>query len=315
MIMKILGINCNLNTPTISGWLDSPFEGKDITREDAIAERIIDEDPDAVVFIEFRKKGNRKRKVGTPPKESIIMDIMKAKGYEFELATNNKMENLIVTAIAFDSIKWSIVGKADKRRHDNLNANVTQKFCGRNWLAITLQNISTRETVKIVGVHVPSDLRRKTFWDAIYKEVESGKDENVVIIGDFNAFYPKDNMEVTWNDTKVTNNSNPENELDPIIEGSFWDAWELSHKSKAQHDLDRYTYYLWNKALERLMGHRLDYAFLSPSLKGKMVYAEHLHDVRMPNAKKERLTDHSAILIELDIGATNEDQKDNLRYP
>ena len=72
----------------------------------------------------------------------------------------------------------------------------------------------------------------------------------------------------------------------------FIDTWEFKHLKDLTDD--RWTWYS-----PKGNGRRLDYIFVSPELKPLIVSAKHIHDFR-----KSKLTDHSAVLLELKDNAT-----------
>ena len=166
------------------------------------------------------------------------------------------------------------------------------------------------DEIYIYGVYAPAGLgKRKVFWDCCITPVQKKlKNRKSIIIGDFNEYETGDVYKEFGKPSKLrAEHDQQRSKLDQLKKDGWVDAWEEKHKNyKAAHDMDRFTYY-HNKIIDsnpiptmQSYGRRLDYAFLSKSLSKHLVAAEHLHDVR-----QDGLSDHSALLIELDLGEKN----------
>ena len=143
------------------------------------------------------------------------------------------------------------------------------------------------------GNYIKCSRTKSEFWDYCIKPVqEELKNRKSIIIGDFNEFRTIDHEEGI-SSALCCNLCE--------LEGKEWvDAWKEKNKSVEPPDKARFTYYKKTAKNEDGIGRRLDYAFLSKSLSKHLVAAEHLHDVR-----QDGLSDHSALLIELDLGEEN----------
>jgi len=292
--MKILYWNVALNTVYESRKLDNHFVDAKKSRKELIAERILDESPDVVVLSEMQRyeydRDNDKNRIeGTKQaRAEVVANKLQSAGYICEYSTakySNEPDD------AQDHPEWSLQFTAIKGNAESI-INVDKKphdreciaFCGRNWLGVTIKNEHTKilenGAINVLGLHMPnsSDKRRKPFWEAVYNETK--KDGDTIIVGDFNAFLPKDIAETVDPQTN--------SQLQPILDKGWIDAWEKVNNHIAPQDVDRYTYYY------NVIGRRLDYAFISPGLNDKLIYAKHLHDVR-----EQKLSDHSALLIKL----------------
>lgn len=280
--MRILTWNVSLNVHKKSRLLDNDTEN----RPSKIMERIEGCNADVIVLTEFQIIQG----------QEIINKL--SEKYWWKCACENQNTNnrwiVILLAVKKEFIDCEIDKRLDERKNDLTH------FRGRTWLGIEIKSEKTKSfkdgKLKVLGIHVPNihDKRREPFWEAIYEEVN--KDEDKIIVGDFNAYYSKDAEEI---DSEIAT------ELKRIveIEDKWIDAWEAAHKNKLAKDIDRYTHYIEVRNRDRFtakacpsvaLGRRLDYAFLSPGLEKRLICAEHLHDVRISG-----LSDHSALIIEI----------------
>lgn len=145
------------------------------------------------------------------------------------------------------------------------------------WLEVQIQ----KSNLTILGIHIPGandKWDKEDFWKCVVRFAKQNAKSDALIIGDFNTGLPID--------TEGTAFAFPEY-MHKLINLGWTDAWRLKHPQKRE-----FTWY----SPKAMNGFRLDYAFLSPSLKEGLVRAFHSHTER-----KKGLSDHSSLVIELDL--------------
>ena len=136
---------------------------------------------------------------------------------------------------------------------------------------------------KLLAVHIPGfkdSGDKKDFWEAIIAHSKIHRNNNLLILGDFNTGLDIDSEGVSFKHKEF---------MISLIELGFHDAWRLIHNNKKE-----FTWYS-NKS----NGFRLDYGFISN--KEVVLNAYHTHKMRL-----EKITDHSGLIIELDLKSKTE---------
>ncbi len=166
------------------------------------------------------------------------------------------------------------------------------------WLSVSFDDIGLR----VLTVHIPgatdnkfnidgfgmSGKRRKElFWDEVIRYATRYKDDDVVLLGDFNTGLKEDAEGTPF-------------ELSDYMRvlrlEKYVDTWRILHPKAKE-----YTWYTKRKnkdtgTSEDYNGFRLDYIFVSPSLRTKLVNAEHVHTARI-----DKLSDHAIVVADLAI--------------
>lgn len=139
--------------------------------------------------------------------------------------------------------------------------------------------------VSIVGLYVPSRdrsdakiRRKKVFLDAIKNYVRDSEKSNRIIMGDFNIL---DRNHVPH----YSNFFDWEYDFyDALIKSDYRDAFISCHPGQQEHS--------WVGRTKN--GYRYDYCLVSKELEKRILHCEYIHETR-----NLRLTDHSAIFVEL----------------
>ncbi len=141
--------------------------------------------------------------------------------------------------------------------------------------------------IDLVGLYVPSRdrsekkiERKKFFINEFEKYMTNSKKETKVIMGDLNI------LEKNHNPHYSTFFNWEYNFYDEILNNEFIDAYKFCHPDKNE--------YSWVGRTNN--GYRYDYCFISSDLKDKLIDCYYIHDTR-----KNGLTDHSAIVLSLEI--------------
>lgn len=141
--------------------------------------------------------------------------------------------------------------------------------------------------MSVVGLYVPSRdrsvekiQRKKTFVNNIEKFMEDSQNASRVIMGDLNILdrnhIPQYSSFFDWE----------YNFYDKIIDEGYIDVYKYCNREKQE--------YSWVGRTNN--GYRYDYGFVSSDLKNSILSCRYIHDTR-----KNGLTDHSAIVIELKV--------------
>jgi exonuclease III len=159
-----------------------------------------------------------------------------------------------------------------------------------------------KRKVHVLAVYVPQctlmkDLQRKLrFWSEILSYAEERKNDKTLIIGDLNTG-------LRGIDARQDPDPNfwCESEFQRLSE-MYSDAWRTRHR----HGAREFTWYSKDRdksdASNAKYGFRLDHAFVSPPLYKLVQRCEYDHSVRHRDGDRERISDHSLIDVEIDIG-------------
>jgi exodeoxyribonuclease III len=114
------------------------------------------------------------------------------------------------------------------------------------------------------------------FWDSLLNMAGERVDSPLILMGDFNTGkHYIDEQRATFYGS---------NYIDEIESLGFVDAWRYLHGNERE-----YTWFSYKGN-----GFRLDYAFLSPKLKDRLLDAYHSHVER-----EKRISDHSVLILSL----------------
>lgn len=130
--------------------------------------------------------------------------------------------------------------------------------------------------LRLVASYFPLSARKLPYWDWFLERARERSDGQCVLIGDFNTGkHLIDEVGATFFGADY-----------PIrLEELGWaDAWRSLHPEDRE-----YTWYS-----PKGNGFRLDYAWLSPSLRGSLRAASHLHETRT-----KAITDHAGLMVDL----------------
>lgn len=137
------------------------------------------------------------------------------------------------------------------------------------------------------GLGMSGKKRKELLWEEVIRFARQRRDKNVVLLGDFNTGLPEDAQGTPF----VLSDYMRVLRLEKYV-----DTWRhLNPKAR------EYTWYTKRKnketsASEDYNGFRLDYVFVSPGLRDRIVAAEHVHDVRM-----NKVSDHAIVIADVVI--------------
>lgn len=167
------------------------------------------------------------------------------------------------------------------------------------WLPVSFDGLG----LKVLCVHIPGATdnkfkdgygvsgrkRKELFWDEVIKYASEHKSEEVVLLGDFNTGLKEDAQGTPF-------------ELSDYIRvlrlEKYADTWRHLNPGKRE-----YTWYTKRRNKETSLsedynGFRLDYVFVSNSLRDNIIDARHIHHVRT-----EKLSDHAIMMADVSIAA------------
>jgi exodeoxyribonuclease-3 len=132
----------------------------------------------------------------------------------------------------------------------------------------------------IAGVHIPDgsrDRARKDFWAALLTTARRLRDKTAVLIGDFNTGrHLTDEAGKTFSCSEM---------MGRLASLGFVDAWRA--KNPSQREFSWYSH--------KGSGFRIDHAFLSQPLAGRLREAVYSHSER-----ENGLSDHSVMVVDVD---------------
>jgi exodeoxyribonuclease III len=152
---------------------------------------------------------------------------------------------------------------------------------GRRWLRLWLP----REGFELVACHVPPKISigedaKRAFWATLLEYAQEARTRPAMIAGDLNTGAPyRDEHRATLY------SADQFRELEPI---GWVDAWRLFNGPDRKE-------WSWVYPRRRSYGYRLDHAFCSPPLAGRLTGCRYSHEER-----EQRLSDHSLLVVDLD---------------
>jgi exodeoxyribonuclease-3 len=144
------------------------------------------------------------------------------------------------------------------------------------WVQVHLPDLD----LHIAGVHIPDgsrDRARKEFWAALLLTARQLRDKSAVLIGDFNT-----GRHLTDEAGKTFSCADMMGRLSSL---GFVDAWRAHNPG--QREFSWYSH--------KGNGFRIDHAFLSPPLAGRLREAVYSHSER-----EKGLSDHSVMLVDVE---------------
>jgi exodeoxyribonuclease-3 len=167
------------------------------------------------------------------------------------------------------------------------------------WLLVSIEALG----LKVLCVHVPGATdnkftngygisgkkRKELFWDQVVTYATQHKDEDVVLLGDFNTGLEEDAQGTPFELS---------NYIRVLRLEKYVDAWRHLHPGKRE-----YTWYSKRKNNKTAVsddynGFRLDYVFVSNSLRDSVIDARHVDHVR-----RAKISDHAIIVADVAISA------------
>mgnify|MGYP000604350692 CR=1 FL=1 len=156
--------------------------------------------------------------------------------------------------------------------------------------------------LKVLTVHIPGATdnkfdadgfgmsgkkRKELFWDEVLRFATQHGSDDVVLLGDFNTGLKEDAQGTPFELSEY---------MRVLRLEKYVDTWRMLNPKTRE-----YTWFTKRKNKETgtsddYNGFRLDYIFVSPSLREKIVTAEHVHSARI-----DKLSDHAIVLAELAI--------------
>jgi exodeoxyribonuclease III len=145
---------------------------------------------------------------------------------------------------------------------------------GHRWLDFCFKDFD----LEVLAIHIPNftdKWGKEEFWKAVVDFARGKDDENVIIMGDFNTGLKIDAEGVPFKQGEY---------MEELNRLGWIDAWRYLHP-----EVKEFTWYS-----SAGNGFRLDYAYLAPGLKEKLVGARHSHGERV-----EGVSDHSGLVVEV----------------
>jgi|GEM_PF-1592721 len=251
-------------------------EKERMKRANDIADWIMKQQVDLVILQEFEHGSEATRSFEGKMKDKF--DILKHKCYDSN--KKSKYISSIVTLLAAKKSSELYSPPTLIQEDCPAELNLTGK-----WINVIFH--ADGHELNVIGVHIPGGWRKKdskNFWDVLIEHTKSI--ENCVIIGDMNVYKAKDCAE-----NKDSANAGKQKELEG--KNKFHDAFRCLYPDKTE-----FTHYV-----EGRIGRRLDYAYVSDTLKSSIIEVRHISDVNVHDKKSLpdiAFTDHSAVLIELE---------------
>ena len=129
--------------------------------------------------------------------------------------------------------------------------------------------------LRICGVYMPMGSSKTPYWEAV---IEAAGDIDL-FVGDFNT--GSNGMDKDIDGAKFSSAEF----MDEVSKAGLVDVWRIRHPDKGE--------YSWFSNSGN--GFRIDHAFASPGMNSRITSCEYDQSPRI-----EKLTDHAALLIELD---------------
>lgn len=137
------------------------------------------------------------------------------------------------------------------------------------------------------GLGMSGKKRKELLWDEVIAYARRHRDENVVLLGDFNTGLPEDAQGTPF----VLSDYIRVLRLERYV-----DAWRQLHPKARE-----YTWYTKRRSKETSTsedynGFRLDYIFVSQTLRDRIIDASHVHDVRI-----SKVSDHAIVMVDVGV--------------
>lgn len=137
------------------------------------------------------------------------------------------------------------------------------------------------------GLGMSGKKRKELLWDEVIAYARQHHDQQVILLGDFNTGLPEDAQGTPF----VLSDY-----IRVLRLEKYLDTWRKIHPKARE-----YTWYTKRKNKETVTsddynGFRLDYIFVSPSLRDYVLDARHVHDVRV-----SKISDHAIVIADVDV--------------
>lgn len=169
---------------------------------------------------------------------------------------------------------------------------IVRRFFIKSNDALKRASILSFEDLSLIHLYAPAGTGSKAklnekleFFNNLLSFAEIGKDKNLIIAGDFNIAHKED--DISDLDTKVTFTDEEREILDKLESLGFTDAFRLFNDKK------QFTSWKNQEARDENQGARLDYFFVSKSLKDKVKSCTILDEIESSK--------HAPIEIVLDL--------------
>ncbi len=228
-------------------------------RSPLIALALLEASPDIVVLTEFRgARGGQ------------IAGVLHDHGLAYHACSPREPTKNAVCLCS----RWPIAAAPDA------DMFVDQAGLAHRWLDASIPELSLR----ITGVHVPdaarSDARamarKSLFWQRLNRSAAASVGEDRVVIGDYNTGRPA----LDESGRTLTSAAH----LGRLETIGFADAFRSLHALTRE--------YTWHSPTGS--GFRLDHAYVSPTLRGRLRRCDYLHEHRLSG-----LSDHASLVLEL----------------
>ena len=143
------------------------------------------------------------------------------------------------------------------------------------WLGFAIHELG----ISVAAIHAPDNskpLERKHFWRSLTRFARLVRGHPMLMMGDFNAIRHQLDRDESASGTARS--------VSRLASLGYVDAWRSGHARERD--------FTWFSA--RGNGYRLDHAWASPALAGRLRGAHHRH-----LGRHESLSDHAAIVVEL----------------
>lgn len=230
---------------------------------DALVQRALGHRADVYVFSEFRDT----------PTGAFIRETLERKGYMFQSYSRGHRGNGVLVAARepFDPVH----NPAGLPEDGYPNAMIECVFA----------------QLHVIGVYLPGQDRKRPHLEYLISLARIMDEHEIpaIIIGDFNSGRNETDIEANVGKTQLADEFSTA-DLYGLLERQWREAWLHKHPDKRE-----FSWYPRMGPPLRKNGWRLDKAFISRALLPRMRNAFYDHDFRL-----EGLTDHSALIVDLD---------------
>ncbi len=231
-------------------------------RREGIRQQLLDWKPDIIALSEFR----------ATDASQWIANQLKTNGFPHQRTT---------TDLDAPSVNSLLIASRKPLRQIRTKNQPSNE---RRWLHV---NVAHDTPIALMAMHIPnrSSGLKYPFLDSVVEVIKHWRGPPAVIIGDTNSGC------IGIDEESPAFNTIEDKWIKTINQLNWRDTFRLCH-----HDRREYTWYSPNGR----NGFRLDQAFLHPTLQNKVTLFEHRWG-GMPNTKREILSDHAAIVLDLDL--------------
>ncbi|MBV8724374.1 MAG: endonuclease/exonuclease/phosphatase family protein [Candidatus Eremiobacteraeota bacterium] len=232
----------------------------------SLIRRCLGHRPDVLALSEFRSSATG----------AVVRDGLAAAGYAHQAGSVAHAGNGVL--LAATSKFASLLNPFGMSDDEYPNAIVEGRFKG----------------LTVYAVYLPGQDRKRPHLRCLIAAAQRANERNAaaIAIGDFNSGRNETDIEINLGRTRLRDEFSTA-DLYEELEGYWTEAWLCRHP--------RATEFSWypfrtGRSVAQSNGWRLDKAFLSPALLPHLRRADYDHGFR-----SEGLTDHSALIVELDV--------------